>query len=104
MNLIFYSVHERLTRTSATTTADPIAYRNINGAYQAPASANVTTLLDFIKSRSDLSSLASAVEGCGGFTEAFSTDATWDYTFFAPNNDAFEQYTGTYFHNNAETP
>ncbi|KAJ5812479.1 hypothetical protein N7474_008780 [Penicillium riverlandense] len=90
--------------TSATTTADPLAYRNINGTYQAFGSANVTTLLDFINARSDLSSLASALNVCGGFTEAFSTDATWDYTFFAPNNDAFEQYTGRYFQDNAETP
>lgn len=90
--------------TSATTIADPLAYRNINGTYQASASENVTTLLDFINGRSDLSSLAAALKVCGGFTEAFGTEATWDYTFFAPNNDAFEQYTGTYFQDNAGTP
>ncbi|GCB26983.1 uncharacterized protein sll1483 [Aspergillus awamori] len=77
-------------------TTDPLNYRNIPG-YVTSSSSNVTTLLDFIKSRSDLSILSEKIEELGGFAQAFDTDPNWKFTFFAPNNDAFELYTGAYF-------
>jgi hypothetical protein len=90
-------------RSASASIADPYNYRNITPVYVAPTPANVTTLLDFINSRSDLSSLASVLVECGGFPEAFDTKPTWDFTFFAPNNDAFAQ-TGTYLSTNEATP
>jgi hypothetical protein len=77
-------------------TTDPLNYRNITG-YASPQSSNVLTALDFIRSRSDLSTLAEKIDELGGFAEAFGTDPSWKFTFFAPNNDAFASYTGTYF-------
>lgn len=89
----------------ATTAAqDTLDYRNITGSYVAPKSANITTLLQFINSRSDLSLLSQALETVGGFAEAFDTDPTWKYTFFAPNNDAFNNHVGEYFSTFRETP
>jgi hypothetical protein len=77
-------------------TTDPLDYRNITG-YASPQSSNVTTALDLIRARSDLSTLAEKIDELGGFAEAFGTDPNWKFTFFAPNNDAFESYTGAYF-------
>ncbi|KAL3471645.1 hypothetical protein BJX99DRAFT_250269 [Aspergillus californicus] len=57
----------------ALATTDPLSYQNIPG-YVIPKSSDVTTALDFIKSRPDLK-----------------------FTFFAPNNDAFENHVGAYF-------
>lgn len=80
----------------ATATTDPLNYRNITG-YVSSKSSNVTTVLDLIRSRSDLSTLAEKIDELEGFAEAFGTDPNWKFTFFAPNNDAFESYTGAYF-------
>ncbi|GIK01995.1 hypothetical protein Aspvir_006038 [Aspergillus viridinutans] len=85
-------------------TQDPLTYRNIEPSYVAPKFSNTTTLLGFIKSRSDLSSLAEALDKVGGFSEAFDTDPTWKFTFFAPNNDAFEKNVGRYFTTFESTP
>ncbi|PYH46400.1 uncharacterized protein BP01DRAFT_390682 [Aspergillus saccharolyticus JOP 1030-1] len=59
--------------------------------------------LDFVRSRSDLSTLAGVIGEVGGFTQAFDTDPAWKFTFFAPNNDAFEN-TCTYYDTFAATP
>jgi uncharacterized surface protein with fasciclin (FAS1) repeats len=85
-------------------TQDPLNYVNIKPAYVSPRSSNTTTLLEFIKSRSDLSRLSEALDKVGGFSEAFDTDATWKFTFFAPNNDAFEKNVGRYFTSFESTP
>ncbi|GKZ33020.1 hypothetical protein AbraIFM66950_002737 [Aspergillus brasiliensis] len=84
-------------------TADPLNYRNIPG-YVASSSSNVTTALDLIKSRSELSILAEKISEVGGFAQAFDTNPDWKFTFFAPNNDAFESYTGAYFESFESTP
>ncbi|KAF7114431.1 hypothetical protein CNMCM5793_008735 [Aspergillus hiratsukae] len=78
-------------------TEDPLNYRNVIPFYVAPKSPNMTTLLEFIKSRSDLSRLSEALDKVAGFSEAFATDPTWKFTFFAPNNEAFEKNVGRYF-------
>jgi hypothetical protein len=85
-------------------TEDPLIYRNVNPFYVTPKSPNTTTLLEFIKSRSDLSRLSEALDKVGGFSEAFGTDPTWKFTFFAPNNDAFEKNVGRYFTTFESTP
>lgn len=82
---------------------DPLAYRTVATTYAVPTPSNTSTLWEFINSRSDLSSLKTAVEQVGGFLEAFNTSATWKWTFFAPNNDAFAN-TGRYFSTFEATP
>jgi hypothetical protein len=79
-----------------TATTDPLNYRNIAG-YVASNTSSATTALALIKSRPELSTLGQKVEELGGFAQAFDTDTNWKFTFFAPNNDAFESYTGAYF-------
>ncbi|BCR95383.1 uncharacterized protein AKAW2_20323A [Aspergillus luchuensis] len=86
-----------------TATTDPLNYRNISG-YVASSSSIGTTALDFIKSRSDLSILSEKIDELGGFAQAFDTDPDWKFTFFAPNNNAFEVYTGAYFDSFEPTP
>ncbi|KFY91691.1 hypothetical protein V500_04510 [Pseudogymnoascus sp. VKM F-4518 (FW-2643)] len=82
----------------------PLTYATVpEGTYVPPKNPNVTTLLDFVKSRSDLTSLASILAECGGFLEAFDSPATWSYTFFAPSNTAFNN-TGAYYSTFAATP
>ncbi|KFZ23693.1 hypothetical protein V502_01821 [Pseudogymnoascus sp. VKM F-4520 (FW-2644)] len=82
----------------------PLTYATVpEGTYVPPKNPNVTTLLDFVKSRSDLTSLASVLAECGGFLQAFDTPATWSYTFFAPSNTAFNN-TGAYYSTFAATP
>lgn len=45
----------------------PLTYATVpKGTYVPPKNSNVTTLLDFIKSRNDLTSLASVLAECGG--------------------------------------
>ena len=45
----------------------PLAYAAVpSGTYVPPKSPSTTTLLDFVKSRSDLSNLASVLEQCAG--------------------------------------
>ncbi|KAL2814524.1 FAS1 domain-containing protein [Aspergillus cavernicola] len=82
---------------------DPLSYRSIKPVYTAPKPDNVTTLLDLMASRSDLSQLHEALSESGGFEEAFATIPTWDFTFFAPNNHAFA-HTGRYFSTFKATP
>lgn len=82
---------------------DPLSYRTVDGSYVPQKPENVTTLLQFIKSRDDLSELAKALHTVAGFEEAFDTNPTWNFTFFAPNNDAFNN-TGQYFETFAPTP
>lgn len=105
----------------------PLSYAPIpKGIYRAPNEPDETTLLDFIESREDLSELAKVVketpgeshylcissprkkeqiltQHAQGFIEAFSTSATWQYTFFAPSNEAFNN-TGRYYNTFAPTP
>ena len=75
---------------------DPLAYRTVATTYAVPTPSNASTLWEFINSRSDLSSLKTEIEQDGGFLEAFNTIATWKWTFFASNNDAFAN-AGRYF-------
>ena len=82
---------------------DPLNYRTITPSYVPHKPENVTTLLQFIKSRDDLSELADAIHTVGGFKAAFDTNPTWNFTFFAPNNDAFNN-TGQYFNTFEQTP
>ncbi|CAI7564062.1 unnamed protein product [Penicillium pancosmium] len=71
--------------------------------YIAPKPANISTLLDFIDSRDDLSNLSKILREPAGFARAFDTAPTWSFTFFAPSNEAFE-HTGAYFSSFATTP
>ncbi|ORY58838.1 FAS1 domain-containing protein [Pseudomassariella vexata] len=73
------------------------------GQYIVPKPEGTESLLDFIRSRSDLSVLAEVIANSSGFTEAFDTIPTWDYTFFAPSNAAFNN-TGQYFKTFSVTP
>ncbi|KAL2811576.1 FAS1 domain-containing protein [Aspergillus granulosus] len=82
---------------------DPLSYRSIEPVYTLPKPENVTTLLDFIASRSDLSQLHKSIQQSGGFEEAFDTNPTWKFTFFAPNDEAFNN-TGRYFKTFEATP
>ncbi|RAH79152.1 FAS1 domain-containing protein [Aspergillus japonicus CBS 114.51] len=106
MNYLFFASYFLLPIISGalSTTEDPLSYRNIAGGYVTPKSKNTTTLLEFINSRSDLSVLAEELQNIGGFPTAFDTEPTWSFTFFAPNNDAFELHTGTYFNKFKSTP
>ncbi|KAH8881394.1 FAS1 domain-containing protein [Thozetella sp. PMI_491] len=82
----------------------PLSYAPTpEGTYSPPKNASVTTLLDFIKSREDLSTLGAVLEGSAGFVQAFDTSPTWSFTFFAPSNTAFNN-TGAYFSTFAATP
>ncbi|KAL7946811.1 FAS1 domain-containing protein [Trichoderma barbatum] len=74
-----------------------------SGTYIPPKDSSVTTLLDFVKSRDDLSILATVLNECAGFNEAFDTAPSWSYTFFAPSDTAFRN-TGAYYSTFAATP
>ncbi|KAL2851055.1 FAS1 domain-containing protein [Aspergillus pseudoustus] len=87
----------------ATALEDPLSYRQVEPVYTLPKPNNVTTLLDFIASRSDLSHLHKSIQQSGGFAEAFDTNPTWKFTFFAPNDEAFNN-TGRYFETFEATP
>ncbi|KAK1655930.1 FAS1 domain-containing protein [Colletotrichum phormii] len=91
--------------TAAAADRNPLSYApKPAGTYVTPKTSNTTTLLDFINSRSDLTALAKILNGSAGFTEAFDTTPTWDFTFFAPSNAAFEKHTGQYFNTFTPTP
>jgi len=63
---------------------------NVSGAYTYSNPAGTTSLLVFIKSRPDLSLLAQALQEPLGFSTAFDrVPIGYNFTFFAPNNDAF---------------
>ncbi|KAF3356921.1 hypothetical protein VDGD_04758 [Verticillium dahliae] len=72
------------------------------GTWTVPKVQGKTTLLDFINSRSDLTTLAKLLKEPAGFTTAFDTVPSWDFTFFAPSNEAFNN-TGQYFDTYAAT-
>nr|XP_036588878.1 beta-ig-h3 fasciclin [Colletotrichum truncatum]KAF6800520.1 beta-ig-h3 fasciclin [Colletotrichum truncatum] len=83
----------------------PLSYApKPDGTYAPPKASGVTTLLDFVNSRSDLTELAKVLSGSAGFVEAFDTTPTWDFTFFAPSNEAFSKHTGQYFNTFTPTP
>ncbi|KAH9209661.1 FAS1 domain-containing protein [Leptodontidium sp. 2 PMI_412] len=86
------------------TNREPLTYAPIpEGTYVVPKNASITTLLDFVKSRDDLSTLASVLGQAGGFLQAFDAPTQWSYTFFAPSNTAFNK-TGAYFSTYVATP
>ncbi|KAG7120536.1 Periostin like protein [Verticillium longisporum] len=72
------------------------------GTWTVPKVQGKTTLLDFINSRSDLTTLAKLLKEPAGFTTAFDTVSGWDFTFFAPSNEAFNN-TGQYLETYAAT-
>jgi len=52
-----------------TTSRQPLAYAPLpQGTYVPPKNSSVTTLLDFVKSHSDLSVLAGVLAECGGMS------------------------------------
>ncbi|KAL2793241.1 FAS1 domain-containing protein [Aspergillus keveii] len=87
----------------ASAAEDPLSYRSIDPVYTLSKPDNVTTLLDFSASRSDLNKLHTSIQQSGGFQEAFDTNPTWKFTFFAPNDEAFN-HTGRYFETFESTP
>ncbi|ETS86072.1 hypothetical protein PFICI_04097 [Pestalotiopsis fici W106-1] len=81
-----------------------LAYAPVpSSAYTAPVPTGITTLLNFIHTRPELSNLSALVEDVPGFVQAFNTPTSWKYTFFAPSNTAFDK-TGQYFETFANTP
>ncbi|KAJ4991052.1 hypothetical protein SVAN01_03402 [Stagonosporopsis vannaccii] len=88
---------------AASKPTDPLIYASIpDDTYIAPKQG-LTTLLDVIKSRDDLSALARGLQEPAGFAAAFDTPATWNFTFFAPSDTAFNN-TGAYFSTFRATP
>ncbi|KAI1390414.1 FAS1 domain-containing protein [Hypoxylon trugodes] len=82
----------------------PLSYRaSPEGLYGPPKPAGSVSLLDYVNSRTDLSVLAKVLRDSSGFTQAFDTVPTWNFTFFAPSDTAFN-HTGEYFNTYAETP
>ncbi|KAI8965320.1 FAS1 domain-containing protein [Daldinia sp. FL1419] len=82
----------------------PLSYRPApEGLYEPPKPVDSTSLLDYINSRPDLDSLAKVLSGSSGFLQAFNTIPTWNFTFFAPSNTAFN-HTGEYFNTFSDTP
>ncbi|KAI2619459.1 FAS1 domain-containing protein [Hypomontagnella submonticulosa] len=82
----------------------PLPYRpSPEGLYVPPKPLGSVSLLDYITTRSDLSTLAQVLSGSAGFVQAFDTVPTWNFTFFAPSDTAFKQ-TGQYFNTYVETP
>jgi uncharacterized surface protein with fasciclin (FAS1) repeats len=82
----------------------PLSYAPDPPNLYVPSTNNSTlTLLEFIKSRPELSTLLSTIKEPAGFEKAFETVPTWEFTFFAPSNDAFENI-GSYFTTFAATP
>ncbi|KAH7391481.1 FAS1 domain-containing protein [Cadophora sp. MPI-SDFR-AT-0126] len=81
----------------------PLTYAPVpEGMYALPRNANTTTLLDLVKSRPDLSTLASLLPSLSGFEEAFDTPPQWQFTAFLPSNEAFNN-TGAYYSTYAKT-
>jgi hypothetical protein len=55
------------------TNRKPLSYAAVpDGTYVSPKSSNITTLLDFVKSRSDLTTLAGVIEECAGMSRSVS--------------------------------
>ncbi|KAI6087340.1 FAS1 domain-containing protein [Hypoxylon rubiginosum] len=82
----------------------PLSYRpSPDNLYEPPRSGDSVSLFDYVNSRNDLTVLARVISECAGFAQAFDTVPTWNFTFFAPSDTAFNQ-TGEYFNTFAETP
>ncbi|KAI1652456.1 FAS1 domain-containing protein [Daldinia decipiens] len=82
----------------------PLSYRAAPGnLYEPPRPVGSISLLEYVNSRSDLNSLARILSQSAGFTQAFNTIPTWNFTFFAPSDAAFD-HTGEYFNTFAGTP
>lgn len=99
-SLIFLSIFSALQLASSEKLSYVAEPREV---YIAPKPANITTLLDFIESREDLSNLSAILREPAGFVKAFDTAPTWSFTFLAPSNEAFEN-TGAYYSSFAATP
>lgn len=103
----------------------PLSYRpSPESVYVPPKSEDSISILDYVNSRNDLSILAQVISECAGecdpsligrcsrdrsrltyvigFVQAFDTIPTWNFTFFAPSDTAFNQ-TGEYFNTFAAT-
>ncbi|GAC75876.1 actin-related protein Arp2/3 complex, subunit ARPC4 [Moesziomyces antarcticus T-34] len=86
------------------TSRRPLSYApEPQDVYVAPTNMSTTTLLDFVKSRPELSTLLGHLQQSAGFEKAFQTEPTWAFTFFAPSNDAFENL-GEYYRSFLATP
>ncbi|KAI0385665.1 FAS1 domain-containing protein [Hypomontagnella monticulosa] len=82
----------------------PLSYRSSpKDLYEPPKPTGSVSLLDYVTSRSDLSTLAQVLSESAGFTQAFNTLPTWNFTFFAPSDTAFN-HTGQYFNTYTATP
>ncbi|KAF3055660.1 hypothetical protein GL218_06816 [Daldinia childiae] len=82
----------------------PLSYRATpENLYEPPRSSDSISLLEYVNSRSDLSILTRILSESAGFTQAFNTIPTWNFTFFAPSDTAFN-HTGEYFNTFAGTP
>ncbi|KAI1643237.1 FAS1 domain-containing protein [Daldinia loculata] len=82
----------------------PLSYRAIpENLYEPPKPVGSISLLEHVNSRSNLNILARILSESAGFTQAFSTIPTWNFTFFAPSDTAFN-HTGEYFNTFAGTP
>jgi hypothetical protein len=65
-NLLTFSLIPVLGRCD-TSNRQPLTYAAIpDGTYVPPKDSSITTLLDLVQSRSDLSTLASILAECGG--------------------------------------
>ncbi|WPG99115.1 FAS1 domain-containing protein [Acrodontium crateriforme] len=91
------------TVSSADDTRAPLSYASIPANVYTPPKANTTlTILDLVESRPELSMLLSVMQQPAGFAQAFDTQPTWSFTFFAPSNTAFENL-GEYYSTFAST-
>lgn len=56
-------------------TRKPLTYASVpHGTYAPPKNPSVTTLLDFVESRDDLTTLASVLAECGGMSSILPRD------------------------------
>ncbi|KAK7711100.1 hypothetical protein SLS57_008190 [Botryosphaeria dothidea] len=96
LNLLFLA--------SASFARAPLSYVAEPADLYSPAKPDdIVTILDLIRSRSDTSKLAQVIEKPAGFAKAFDTYPSWNFTFFAPSDEAFNN-TGSYFETYLRTP
>ncbi|KAL5335806.1 hypothetical protein BJX70DRAFT_390422 [Aspergillus crustosus] len=76
--------------------ADPLSYRIREPAYILPKPDSVTTLLDFISSRSNLTQLRDDLNQSAGFNEAFNTNPTWNFTLLCSQQRGLSAFNETY--------
>ncbi|GKT50739.1 uncharacterized protein ColSpa_10920 [Colletotrichum spaethianum] len=80
------------------TDRNPLSYvPKPEGTYVPQRTPNITTLLDFVKSRSDLATFTKILNRSAGFLEAFDTPPAWDSTLFASSDTALVKHTKQYF-------